>query len=759
MKKSQAASKSRTRADSSSDNGSSGVAPLRAAIVGAGLISDIHIIGLQRLPGVQVAAIVDSDRRRAAAKADQYGIPGVFTDQSEMLDQVRPDVVHILTPPFTHADLCAQAMRGGAHVYVEKPMAVSVEDCDRMIRVARETGRELCVGHCMVFDPFMQRALERIDSGELGQIINAAAVYAFDPARIPGYNGKGWYRDLPGGFVEDLASHPASLLLRVLGRPETVAGVVDHRPEHEGNEVAALISAPRGSGSMLISLGTRPEEVSLDIRGTRGAIRLNFSTMVMAVQKHRNIPKKLAHGVKNLEMASQLAVQTVTSTAQFLRGRLDTTKGIHSLIEAFYSAIREGRPAPVTGDEGRQVIAMLRELWPETGEEPRPRRWLLSTFEQPTPPTTPDGTKPMTALVTGATGFIGSHLVRFLTERGVRVRALARDPKRAQALVSPNVEVVIGDFGDPEVVQGLAEGVDVVFHLASVMRGKDWNEFQRVDVDGAANLIEESRRAGVKRIVFTSTLGAYALAELRDGAVVTEEMTDSPERVGHYSRAKLLVEQMLAEEQRAGRIETVVTRPGLVFGPGTSPYLPHMPHLGNLRGDRYVIFGDGRVTLALTYVENVVNALWLAATSPDAPGKTFTLVDDNLPTQRGFVEKLAELTGRPLRVTAIPRPGAFLIGAAVEGIAGAARIKPPTTRRLLLGKTTKIAFDTSRAKRVLGWRPDVAWEEGLQRAVEWAGEAQPESAPRPERRPAPLEGEQVPARKGTRRTPRPPAMR
>lgn len=693
------------------------------AIVGAGLISDIHIIGLRRLPGVEVVALVDSDRARAAAKAEQYAIAGVFTGQREMLESIRPDVVHILTPPFTHADLCVEAMHAGAHVYVEKPMAVSEEDCDRMIQASRDTGRELCVGHCMVFDPFMRRALERIESGELGEVINASAVYAFDPARIPGYNGKGWYRELPGGFLEDLASHPASLLLRVLGKPTSVAGVVDHRPDHEGNEVAALISAPGGSGSMLISLGTRPEEVSLDIRGTKGAVRLNFSTMVMAVQKHRNIPKKLAHGFKNLEMASQLAVQTVTSTAAFLRGRLDTTKGIHSLIEAFYNALRNGQPAPVSGEAGKDVIVMLRALWPESDVERRPKRWLMSSFDKQATPAIAG--KRMTALVTGATGFIGSHLVRSLAERGVRVRALARNPKRAEHLVGPNVEVVIGDFGDPEVIDGLAEGVDVVFHLASVMRGKDWSEFQRVDVDGGAHLIAEAKRAGVRRFIFTSTLGAYALAELRDGAVVTEEMIDSPDRVGYYSRAKLLVERMLADEQSAGTLETVVTRPGLVFGPGTSPYLPHMPHLGNLRGDRYIIFGDGKVPLALTYVDNVVNALWLAATSPDAPGHTFTLVDDNLPTQRGYVGKLAELTGRPLRVTAVPKAGAYLIGAAIESLAGAARKKPPTTRRLLLGKTTKLTFDSSRAKKILGWRPEVAWEEGLRRSVAWEADKQP----------------------------------
>jgi nucleoside-diphosphate-sugar epimerase len=239
-----------------------------------------------------------------------------------------------------------------------------------------------------------------------------------------------------------------------------------------------------------------------------------------------------------------------------------------------------------------------------------------------------------------------------------------------------------------------------------------------VDVGGARRLLDESIRAGVQRFIFPSTLGAYALGELRDGAVVTEEMIDDPEQVGPYARAKLLVERMVMDAHRAGSLEGVVVRPGVVFGPGTSPYLPHMPHLGTRVGNRYVVFGDGRVRPPLTYVGNTVEAMWLCATSSRAPGATFTLVDDELPTQREFVRQLAALTGTPLSVRAIPKLVAFMVGLGVEGLAGAARKRPPTTRRLLLGKTVKLTFDCTRAKDVLGWTPAVRWREGLRAAVE-----------------------------------------
>ncbi len=237
--------------------------------------------------------------------------------------------------------------------------------------------------------------------------------------------------------------------------------------------------------------------------------------------------------------------------------------------------------------------------------------------------------------------------------------------------------------------------------------------------------------------MFTSTLGTYDLGDLPDGAVVTEAMIDSPDRVGPYVRAKLLIERELLAATEAGALDAVILRPGLVFGPGTHATLEHLPHMGNRVGDRFVLFGDGKMPLQLTYVANTVDALWLAATSADAVGEVMTIVDDDVPTQRQYVRRLAELTGTPYRVVAIPRAVAWSMGAGVEVLSRALKKKPPTTRRLLIGKTRKLHFDCSRAKRVLGWQPVVSWEEGLERAVEWERERPVEvprqAAPTPDR--------------------------
>jgi nucleoside-diphosphate-sugar epimerase/predicted dehydrogenase len=701
------------------------LAPRRAAIVGAGYISDLHIRGIRRT-GAQVVAVVDSDLRRARDRAMAHGIPAAFAGIAEMMRAHEPEVVHILTPPAAHAPLAITAMEWGADVYVEKPMAVSPVDCDRMIAASRRTGRRLCIGHCLVYDPLMQRALDAIGTGAIGDVIHATAVTTFDPEQIPGFQGKMWYRELAGGFLEDLASHPASLLLRVIGAPQGVAGAEDRRLVRRGLGISALVEAERGTGTLIVSLGARPEEMSLEVRGTRGTLRANFSTMTLTLDRERALPRPLAGGLRNLAQAVRLTAQTVGATARAVTGRTDTTTGIHSLIAAFYDAIARGESSPVEGEEGRQAVELIRAVWPMPILPARSRQRVVARAAETASAYVARGQR--TALVTGATGFIGTHLVRALSARGVFVRALARDEERGRALAGPNVEVVLGDLADPASLEGIADGMEIVFHLASVMQGRWWEDFERIDVDGARRLIAEARRARVTRLVFTSTLGTSAIAGLRDGAVVTEEMIDVPERIGHLARAKLLVEHMLLEAQRAGEFEAVIVRPGCVYGPGASPFLEHVPEFGALSGDGYRVFGDGQVRPPLAFVDNVVDALWLAATMPGASGETFSIVDDRLPTQREFVTRLAALTGRPLRLRRIPRPVAALLGLGAEAAGAMLRTPPPATRALLRSRCAKLSFDTSRAQRVLGWAPRVDWEEGLRRAVAAAGFDVPEPA-------------------------------
>ncbi len=322
----------------------------------------------------------------------------------------------------------------------------------------------------------------------------------------------------------------------------------------------------------------------------------------------------------------------------------------------------------------------------------------------------------MNALVTGGTGFLGGHLTRRLLSEGDQVRILARSAARAKELRDAGAEVRVGDLRDPEAIRGLAEGSEVVYHLASAIAGP-WEDFEAVDVRGTERLLEEATRAGARRFVYASSVAVYAIGEAPQDVTLDETgpVTD-PERAGNYTRAKVLAEERVREASRADRVEGVICRLGLIFGPGRSPYFPETPHFGKRFGDWALVLGDAEFPLPLTFVDNTVEALRLCATVPEAAGEVLNVVDENVP--RGeYLERLASLTGERVRLLCLPRLTAYLVGGGVQVAARILGREAPTSPTLMLNKVRRVGFEAAAARQVLGWHPRVPLDDALRRTV------------------------------------------
>lgn len=337
-------------------------------MVGCGLISRHHLTAARRYPAAQVVGIADRDIARARSQAQRFSVPRAFDNLPDLL-ALRPDIVHVLTPPDTHESLVLEALSCGAHVYVEKPMAVSVAACANMERAASRANRSLCVGHCMLFTPAMLRAKELLASGKVGEIVQAHASYHYDVRRNPSYGLGHWAKDLPGGLAEDLAVHPASLLINLLGNPSrtiafdrTAAGT----PDGKTADIAALIEAERGQGLLTVSLRVRPDMFCVDICGTRMTLRLNISSLSVTAYRALPIQKTLARAVGNLHVAGQLIGGTAGMGWKLLRGKVDGSYGIVPLVHAFYAAVEAGTPPPIGPMEGIRAVEVLRAIWPMT---------------------------------------------------------------------------------------------------------------------------------------------------------------------------------------------------------------------------------------------------------------------------------------------------------------------------------------------------------------------------------------------------------
>lgn len=339
---------------------------MKIGIVGCGMISSHHLTAATRYPGAEVIALVDQDIARARAQAERFSVKRTFDNLAELL-ALQPDVVHVLTPPALHRGVVVEALQGGANVYVEKPMALSVADCEAMSRAAASAGRQLCVGHNWLYSPALLKAQALIAGGSTGAVVQVGTSFNYDVRRNPTFGQAHWSKDLPGGLAEDLAVHLLAVLIHLIGAPLHTYAVSRPNavvPNGKSADVRAVIEAERGLGSLAVSLRALPDMALIDIWCERVMLRVNISSMTLTVERTLPVKRSIARGLANFDLATQLVGSTLGSTWKLLRRKVDGSYGIVPMIHAFYAALESGRPAPVGPVEGTQAVGVLRDIWP-----------------------------------------------------------------------------------------------------------------------------------------------------------------------------------------------------------------------------------------------------------------------------------------------------------------------------------------------------------------------------------------------------------
>jgi nucleoside-diphosphate-sugar epimerase len=321
----------------------------------------------------------------------------------------------------------------------------------------------------------------------------------------------------------------------------------------------------------------------------------------------------------------------------------------------------------------------------------------------------------MKALVTGGTGFLGRHLAERLLLEGDQVSVLARHEAGTEDLKAMGARVVEGDVRQwPSLRRALRE-VDCVYHAAALVAGAGrWSDFLEVNVLGTERVIQAALENGVRRLVHVSSIGVYP--ERGPGATITEAdgYDENPSR-GGYTRSKIWADRIAAWYATERQAPVVVIRPGTIWGPGGK----NNPVRAGVRvGPLSLVFGDGSNVLPLTYVDNVVDALVLAARRDDVAGRAYNIVDDEKITQRVFLERLGGALGRDARTLYVPLPALRPVAAAAD-LAKAAlrggRRSPQGTYSRITRSVQSAHYDTARAKAELGWKPRVDFEEALAR--------------------------------------------
>ncbi len=313
-------------------------------------------------------------------------------------------------------------------------------------------------------------------------------------------------------------------------------------------------------------------------------------------------------------------------------------------------------------------------------------------------------------VVTGATGFIGSHLVEALVSRGWRVRCPVRNPDRAHWLKGLPVELVQADLTVPETLEGVFTGAEVVFHVAGLTRALHPQEFFQVNVTGTANLLSALGRAGgsCRKLIFLSSLAAAGPSQA--GTARTE--AEHPNPVSVYGKSKRLAEELVV---RNSPVEWVILRPPIVYGPRDGEGLLYFRVVK--LGVRPVLCTERR--FSLIYVGDLVRGIVAAAESPRAVG-IYHIADPTPYSFRTLAEAIGQVMGR-LGLT-LPAPGwAFRLAGAAADLVARARHRPMVFSYDKAVEMTAGDWvcDCSRIEAELGFRTEVSLHQGLKLTYDW----------------------------------------
>lgn len=319
----------------------------------------------------------------------------------------------------------------------------------------------------------------------------------------------------------------------------------------------------------------------------------------------------------------------------------------------------------------------------------------------------------MRALVTGGTGFAGSHLCKSLIDNGYQVRALVRDPHQAGPLVRWGAELVCGDLRDPESLKRALRGEEVVYHVAAVFRRGDLSpkEMWETNATGTKNILEAAEKAGVRRFVHCSTVGVHGETTR---APANEE---SPYQPGDaYQKSKVEGERIAFSYMERGRLPVVVFRPGGIYGPGDLRFLKLFKAI---KKGRFVMLGSGRVLYQLIYIADLIDGILLCGTEDQALGKVYILTGEKPVTLNRFVEVIAKTLGVSIPRLRIPVAPVYGISLLCELLCRPLGVDPPLHRRRIDFFRKSRWFDISRAKRELGFRPKTDLNTGIERTAAW----------------------------------------
>ncbi len=468
-------------------------AQLRVGLIGAGKMGLHHLKAINASKLASVVGVADPaaslDELRPFLADDAIVVAGV----AEMIERARPDVVHIVTPPSTHATLATQALEAGCHVYVEKPFTPTAAEAAQILDLARTRGLKVCAGHQVLFEAPALAVWDHLSS--IGRLVHVQSFFSFKMVR----------RTISAvDQVKDILPHA---VYPVVDQLRAGTGLADQPIDIVGlsldaaGETYALLRLGGATAVVMVTLNGRPVEQYQNLIGTNGSIRADYIGGFADVL----VGPGTGPGVllTPFRRALHSTVGTTRGIAALVRG--GSYPGLRKLVLRFYEAIVNGTAAPVsprsildTVDICERIGHALDDV--ERSEEARVKA-TLDEIERAFPAARPEAP---VVLLTGGTGLLGKRIAEEVRRAGFPVRVLARRVPSYGRRVA-GVEYHAVDLAGKGVPPDLLAGVGFVVHAAAETSGGK-EDHRRNSIEATRRLIEGAVKAGVKGLIHISSL-------------------------------------------------------------------------------------------------------------------------------------------------------------------------------------------------------------------------------------------------------------
>lgn len=317
----------------------------------------------------------------------------------------------------------------------------------------------------------------------------------------------------------------------------------------------------------------------------------------------------------------------------------------------------------------------------------------------------------MKTLVTGATGFIGTHLVKTLVEKGRDVRCLVRKTSNTQYLKDSGVELYYGDLLSKDSLKGIANGINIVYHLAGEVYSNRCRDYYKINVSGTKNLLEECLPANIERFIYLSSIAAVGPSS---GILLTEQSPCRP--VNPYGKSKLETEKILVNYFDRFGFPIVILRAPIVYGPlGQHNIITKI--LNMISKGRFFFVGDGKNLRSLCYVDNLIQGLTRIEKCENSIGEIYFISDERPYTFNEIFQIIAEQFEKNLHDGYLPYWIGQICGFACKSVAMLGFYS--LSLNAIWNMTLDMACDISKAEKELNYKPRIKFKEGIKKTIKY----------------------------------------